>query len=50
MLLATVRPAAIGRIILNDLGPVLEPDGIARLLGYLENMPAARKLARGLRT
>jgi len=39
MLLATVRPAAIGRIILNDLGPVLEPDGLARLLGHLENMP-----------
>ncbi len=39
MLLATARPAAIGRIILNDLGPVLEPDGLARLLGHLENMP-----------
>ena len=39
MLLATVRPGAIGRVILNDLGPVLEPDGVARLLGHLENLP-----------
>ncbi len=39
MLLATARPSAIGRVILNDLGPVLEPDGLARLLGHLENMP-----------
>ena len=39
MLLATVRPSAIRRIILNDLGPVLEPSGLARMLGLLTNIP-----------
>ena len=39
MLLAAVRPGGLGSIILNDLGPVLEPGGVARVLGYLANMP-----------
>ncbi len=39
MLLAGVRPSGLGSIILNDLGPVLEPGGVARILGYLANMP-----------
>ena len=39
MLLAAVRPAGLGALILNDLGPVLEPGGVARVLGYLANMP-----------
>ncbi len=39
MLLAAARPAALGSIILNDLGPVLEPGGVARVVGYLANMP-----------
>ena len=39
MLLASVRPGALGSVILNDLGPVLEPAGVARVVGYLANMP-----------
>ncbi len=39
MLLAAARPGAIGSIILNDLGPVLEPGGVARVVGYLASMP-----------
>ncbi len=39
MLMASVRPAGLGALILNDLGPVLEPSGVARVLGYLANMP-----------
>ncbi|MCP4937455.1 MAG: alpha/beta hydrolase [bacterium] len=39
MLLASVRPSGLGSLILNDLGPVLEPGGVARVLGYLANMP-----------
>ena len=39
MLLASVRPGALGSIILNDLGPILEPAGVARVMGYLSNMP-----------
>jgi pimeloyl-ACP methyl ester carboxylesterase len=39
MLLAAARPSGLGSIILNDLGPVLEPSGVARVVGYLANMP-----------
>jgi pimeloyl-ACP methyl ester carboxylesterase len=39
MLLAGARPGAVGRIILNDLGPVQEPAGVARIVGFLANMP-----------
>lgn len=52
MLLATVRPAALGSLILNDLGPVLEPQGVARVISYLASLtpppdwPAARGLMR----
>jgi pimeloyl-ACP methyl ester carboxylesterase len=50
MLLATVRPAALGSLILNDLGPVLEPEGVARVDGYLANLqrPADWRAARVL--
>ncbi len=40
MLLAAARPAALRSTILNDLGPVLEPAGIARMMGFLTNMPS----------
>ncbi len=40
MLLASARPGALNSVILNDLGPVLEPAGVARIMGYLANMPS----------
>ncbi len=39
MLLAAARPSGLGCVILNDLGPVLEPGGVARVVGYIANMP-----------
>lgn len=39
MLMATLRPTAIGAAILNDIGPVIEREGLARIVGYVGRMP-----------
>lgn len=39
MLIAATRPTAIGAAILNDIGPVIEPDGLARISGYVGRVP-----------
>ena len=39
MAMAAVRPAAIGAAILNDVGPVLERDGLARIIAYVGRVP-----------
>ncbi len=39
MMLAVMQPAAIGCAILNDIGPVIETAGLARIMGYAGKIP-----------
>lgn len=39
MLMAVMRPAAISACVLNDIGPVIETAGLARIIGYVGKIP-----------
>lgn len=39
MLLAAIQPTTIGAVVLNDIGPVIELDGLSRIAGYVGRMP-----------
>lgn len=40
MVLAAAQPTAIGAVVLNDIGPVIERAGLARIAGYVGRIPA----------
>ena len=39
MLMGVLRPAAIGAVVLNDIGPVIEREGLARIVAYVGRVP-----------
>lgn len=42
MLLGIMRPSAVGCVVLNDIGPVIETAGLARIMGYAGKIPVPR--------
>ncbi len=39
MIMGTLRPTSVGAVVLNDIGPVVEPEGLTRIIGYVGKIP-----------
>jgi pimeloyl-ACP methyl ester carboxylesterase len=47
MQLGVAHPTAIAGVVLHDIGPVIEPKGLARLRSYVGKVPQPRSFAEG---
>jgi pimeloyl-ACP methyl ester carboxylesterase len=47
MMLAVARPTTIAGVILNDIGPVIDPRGLLRIKRYVGQLPIPRSFAEG---
>ena len=47
MHLAVAHPTAIAGVVLHDIGPVIEPKGLARIMSYVGKVPQPRSFAEG---
>jgi pimeloyl-ACP methyl ester carboxylesterase len=45
MMMAALRPTAMGAVVLNDIGPVIETRGLARIVSYVGRMPIPKTWA-----
>lgn len=43
--LAAIKPAALRAVVLNDIGPVVEGEGLAHIRSYLERAPKPKSMA-----
>jgi len=39
MIMGTLRPTSLGAVVLNDIGPEIESEGLTRIIGYVGKIP-----------
>lgn len=49
MVLAAAQPTLVGAVVLNDIGPVIEMEGLARIAGYVGRVPLPKNWADATR-